>query len=139
MTLLLKPVVICPLRSASTAALDAQASTWCESRVDDVVMTWSFVSVPAASSVTDAVLSDNLSNTALAPEFLPDVVGEYVLSLNISDGQVSSNQDFVVVTSYAGDAPPTADCGGEYSGMIGEVVTLRWNRLCRSRRSTVNL
>ena len=105
-------------------SLDAQASTWCESRLDDVVLTWSFVSVPTGSLVTDSVLSDNLSNTALAPEFMPDVVGEYVLSLNISDGQVSSNQDFTVVTSYAGDPPPTADCGGSYSGMIGEVITL---------------
>ena len=107
-----------------TVSLDAQASTWCDSRLDDVVMTWSFVSVPSSSLVTDASLSDNLSNTALAPEFMPDVVGEYVLSLNISDGQVSSNQAFIVVTSYAGDPPPTADCGGSYTGTIGEVITL---------------
>lgn len=104
--------------------MDGSESTWCDSRLDDVLINWSFVSVPLLSSVTDSSFSDNQSNTALAPEFLPDVIGEYVVSLGISDGQFSSNQDFVVVTSYAGDAPPAADCGGNYVSSIGDVVTL---------------
>lgn len=106
------------------SVLDGQASTWCESLVDEVTLTWSFVSVPALSTVSDSSLSDNRSNTAVTPQFLPDVVGEYVLSLVVSDGQSNSNQDFVVVTVYAGDAPPVADCGGEYSSTIGDIVTL---------------
>jgi hypothetical protein len=85
---------------------------------------WTFVSVPTDSSVTDGSLSDNRSRDSIAPQFLPDVVGEYVLSLQVQDGYTSSTEAFVVVSVQAGDLMPSADCGGPYNGQIEEIVTL---------------
>jgi hypothetical protein len=107
-----------------TATISASDSTWCDGRDEGVTVNWSFVSVPSESSVTDGSLSDNRSRESIAPQFLPDVVGEYVLSVQIQDGVSSSSEAFVVVTVQAGDLMPTADCGGPYSGRIQEMVNL---------------
>ena len=54
--------------------------------------TWSVVSQPAGSS-------SSLSDTATAsPSFTPDVAGDYVFSLVVSDGDATSASDNVVVT-----------------------------------------
>ena len=104
--------------------LSASESSWCEGRAEDVTVNWTFVSVPSESSVTDGSLSANRTSESIAPQFLPDVVGEYVLSLQVQDGVASSNEAFVIVTVQAGDLMPTANCGGPYTGRIEELVTL---------------
>lgn len=107
-----------------SAVLDGSASSWCSTYEEDVILTWSFVSVPSDSAVNENALSANRTNAAVSPQFVPDVIGEYVLSLQVSDGTVVSNIDYVVVNVVAGDAPPVADCGGSYEGEIGQIVTI---------------
>ena len=104
--------------------LNGNQSTWCSSNAEDVSFIWEFSSVPSESSVNDSVLTDNQSPTASSPSFVPDVVGEYVLSLRLDDNGVSSAEDFVIVSVEAGNLVPTADCGGEYSAEVGSMVTL---------------
>ena len=112
--------------------LDASGSEWCTSVDEEVVLTWAFVSVPTESAVNDNVLSANRSNAAISPQFIPDVTGEYVLSLTIDDTEaLSSNADgpvidYVVISIVPGDAQPTASCGptGTYQGEIGLGVVL---------------
>jgi hypothetical protein len=104
--------------------LNGSASTWCADYADDIVFTWGFVSVPPESGVTEASLSANRSIAAISPQFTPDLNGEYVMSLQITDGINASNTDYVVIGVVAGDNPPTADCGGSYEGEVGQLVTL---------------
>ncbi|MBM74427.1 MAG: hypothetical protein CMK59_03430 [Proteobacteria bacterium] len=107
--------------------LDGLSSEWCSSRQDEGEYHWSFVAIPADSAVTEQSLSDNKSSTASAPKFLPDVSGEYLLSLVIELEEYSSDVDYVVVSVEAGGNAPVASCGGDdgfYSGEIGSVVTL---------------
>jgi len=104
--------------------LDGSASNWCLEYEEDVVLTWEFVSVPASSVVNENALSENRTNAAISPQFIPDVIGEYVLSLEINDGIASSNVDYIVAHVVAGDTAPTADCGGVYSGEIGQLVII---------------
>ena len=106
------------------AVLNGASSSWCSDYDEDVVFTWSFVSVPSESSVNENSLSVNRSAAAVTPTFTPDVTGEYVLSLQVNDGIEASNIDYVVVNVAAGDSAPVADCGGSYEGEIGSVVTI---------------
>ena len=95
--------------------LNGTQSTWCSSNTEDVSYIWEFASVPSDSSVNDSVLTDNQSPTAISPAFVPDVVGEYVISLRLDDNGVISAEDFVIVSVAAGNLEPIADCGGEYT------------------------
>ncbi len=107
--------------------LNASNSQWCSDYDDNVVFIWAFVSVPPQSAVTEDSLSANRTIAAMSPQFTPDVTGDYVISLQVSDGLSVSDADFVVVEVVAGDAPPVADCGGEggsYQGDMGQLVTL---------------
>ena len=104
--------------------LNASNSSWCSDYDDNVVFIWSFVSVPALSAVTEDSLSANRSIAAMSPQFTPDVTGDYVVSLQVSDGLSVSDADFIVIDVVASDATPTANCGGNYEGEIGQLVTL---------------
>ena len=106
------------------ASLNGADSEFCDRYADQIAFTWDFVSIPSDSSINNSALSDNQSPTAITPAFIPDVVGEYVVSLQISDGENVSNEDFVVLSVQAGNAAPNADCGGAYSAEIGQLVTL---------------
>ena len=61
---------------------------------DTLTLAWSFVSVPSASSLTDADLSDT---TADEPTFSPDVAGEYDISLQVTDPDGDTASDGVVI------------------------------------------
>lgn len=104
------------------ATLDGSASTVC--LTDDRTWSWSFEAVPTDSAIDDSAFSDNKTMTASAVAFTPDVPGDYVISLVVSDGEKTSTPDFVVVTVVAEDAPPIADCGSNVAGTVGERATL---------------
>ena len=65
---------------------------------------WRFVSVPAASSLgNDEIFDEALPNA----RFMPDVAGDYVLALDVSDGEDSdSDQVAVMVTEEPQDDQP---------------------------------
>jgi len=73
--------------------LDGSLST--DANNDLLTYFWSFTSIPNGSS---AVLLNELTET---PSFTPDVSGEYVISLTVNDGDVSSVVDSVVVFAEA--------------------------------------
>jgi hypothetical protein len=73
--------------------LDGSLST--DTNNDLLTYFWSFSSIPNSSS---AVLLNELTET---PSFTPDVSGEYVISLTVNDGDVSSVVDSVVVFAEA--------------------------------------
>ncbi len=102
----------------ATATLDGSASTVCDTTVDQALYTWTFEQVPTGSAIDVTALSDNASNTAIAPVFAPDATGDYVLALVVSDPNGESSADYVVVSVVSGDQPPTADCGPDITGTV---------------------
>lgn len=82
---------------------------------------WSFEAVPISSNADVETFGSN-NGTAMAVDlsFLPDVVGTYVLSLTVSDGEGVSNADYTVVTVTSDNQVPTADCGADAWGDVNE-------------------
>ncbi|MBI4868383.1 MAG: hypothetical protein HY816_15665 [Candidatus Wallbacteria bacterium] len=73
--------------------------------------TWSFSSVPAGSSIANTSLSPNAN--AATPTFTPDLGGNYLLSLVVSDGTLSSAPSTVNVTAALNKIPiATAEANG---------------------------
>ncbi|MGD0015381.1 MAG: PKD domain-containing protein, partial [Bryobacteraceae bacterium] len=70
---------------------------------------WTFSQTPADSLLTSATIAN--AATAHA-QFVPDVAGDYVLALQVSDGQLAS-QATVTVHAFSGNVPPNADAGAD--------------------------
>jgi hypothetical protein len=78
-----------------------------------VSYSWAFVSRPGGSAAA-------LTNpTTVNPTFTADVEGDFVLSLTVSDGLLTSDPDYVTVTARTGQKP------GLYSGTTsqGEAIS----------------
>lgn len=106
----------------TTVTVDGSGSTVC--LTDAHNYTWAFEAVPTDSTIDESALSDNKSATAVTVAFTPDVPGDYVLSLQVSDGEHTSPSDLVVITVTSEDLPPVADCGSNTAGKVGERTTM---------------
>lgn len=85
---------------------------------DTLTYKWSFVSKPKQSKA----LLDN--SDTVAPEFKADTAGDYVVKLVVSDGQLSSKADNVVVSVSKANARPTANAGKDQQVTAGAKVVL---------------
>lgn len=73
---------------------DLYAGLSIDSSGDRLSYTWSLVSAPPTSLLVAGVL--NTSETSVQYNFIPDVSGNYTLSLTVSDGALSSTSEFVI-------------------------------------------
>ncbi|MGH8534071.1 MAG: tandem-95 repeat protein, partial [Gammaproteobacteria bacterium] len=62
---------------------------------------WTFVSVPPTSTITDANLS---GATTATPSFTPDVTGQYLLRLDVTDGDLTDTDQVLVTANVAPNA-----------------------------------
>ena len=83
---------------------------------DALTYSWSLLSAPAGSS---ASLS---STSAQQPSITPDVAGDYVVQLIVSNGTLTSAPAHVTVSTVY--APPVANAGAPQSANIGTAATL---------------
>ena len=79
---------------------------------DLVSFLWEFYSLPEGSS---SVLSNS---TTVAPTFMPDLDGTYVLMLQVHDGNSFSRPDYVTITVSTFNAPPVADAGIDRKSVV---------------------
>lgn len=103
--------------------LDGTGSLFCARYADSAVYDWNFVSVPAGSAVDGTALTDNRTIDAVKPSFVPDVAGDYVVELRVSDESAESAPDYAVMSISVGDAAPVADCGPDLTGAVGASLT----------------
>ncbi len=85
---------------------------------DSLSYSWLLVSKPAGSS---AALSNT---TTLTPSFTPDVDGDYVIQLFVSDGQSTSIPDVVVLHRTLKNLKPVAVNSTPLTGITARQVTL---------------
>lgn len=80
--------------------LDGLGSYDPDNRPQPITYQWSFVSVPAGSSLTNASLTGVSTSSAA---FTPDLTGSYVIQLTVSDGQdvVTDNMAITVIQPKA--------------------------------------
>ena len=97
-----------------TTHLDGSGST--DDDGDPLSFQWTFTSLPTGSG---GALSDP---TAVAPTFVVDIVGTYVVQLIVNDGTVDSAPDIVTITTA--NSPPVADAGPDQSVQVTDTVQL---------------
>ena len=98
--------------------LDGSASS--DPEDDPITYAWEVVSVPGGSSIT--VLTNAATEN---PSFTPDVVGDYVVRLQVTDTYGNDSQwvsATITVNPVATNQPPVADPGGPYTGLVGDVI-----------------
>ena len=106
------------LQIGETAVLDGSASS--DANGDALTYAWSVTAQPSGSA---AAVTDGTQPVA---RFVPDLPGDYTLSLVVNDGTVASAQDTVQLTVVASGSnrAPTADAGIDQNVSVGTVVTL---------------
>jgi chitodextrinase len=104
------------VRQGATVTLNGSGSS--DPDGDALGFNWSLTSIPAGS---DAVLSDP---NIIGPDFVADLVGNYVAQLIVNDGEFNSVPDTVMIIVTLDAALPQADSGGPYSGFVDEPITL---------------
>lgn len=85
---------------------------------DELAYAWSIESRPSGS---EASLADA---AAEATTFTADIVGEYVVQLQVSDATETGEPDSVMITAEASNVAPVANAGQDQNVFTGEVVTL---------------
>jgi len=105
------------VRSGTTVMLDGSGSFDDNTDTPLLQYAWSFKSAPDGSAVT---LTG--ANT-MTPSFTPDLAGNYVVQLVVTDSDGLSSQPSQVTIGE--NLPPTASAGQDQLVMVGEPVTLR--------------
>ena len=88
----------------STVTLNGAASS--DANGDALTYSWTLTSKPAGSTAALA------NATSVNPTFVPDVAGNYVASLIVNDGKVSSSAGTVTLTAAVANVAPVANAGG---------------------------
>lgn len=96
--------------------LDGSASSDVDG--DRLRFDWSLLSRPDDSS---AVISRPRS---VRPQLITDTAGSYVAQLIVSDGELDSDPDTVLIRSNLASLPPIADAGENRSARVGETLVL---------------
>lgn len=98
-------------------ALDGSGSL--DANGDPITYSWAVLSIPAGSAAALQPLND------VQPDFTPDVAGDYVFGLTVTDSNAaSSSEDDITVTVNVGNVPPVADAGPDQNVATDALVTL---------------
>lgn len=102
--------------TGATVTLDGSASF--DPEGDSLTYAWSLTGTPAGSS---AAIS---SPTSPTPYLTPDLDGSYSVQLIVTDGNLASAADTMVVIAATGNRPPVANAGPDQSVATGATVNL---------------
>ena len=84
---------------------------------DDLTYQWSLTTPNASSAALNSII-------AVTPSFTTDIEGEYVATLVVSDGELTSPPDDVRVVVTSDNIPPVARAGSNRDVLIGAPVEL---------------
>lgn len=108
-------------QTGTVVVLDASASNDPDNGPQAMTFSWFFNSVPVGSALTNA----NIANVnGVVATFTPDADGGYSLTLEVSDGE-ATNQDQVLITALTPpNVPPNADAGSDQNVNADTIVNL---------------
>ncbi len=104
-----------------TADLDGSGSSDPDEGPEPLSFSWRFLSTPAGSALTDA---DIVGADSVQPSFTPDVLGDYILELQVFDGEDPGTDQVMVTALAVPNEPPVADAGPDQNVETGEQVDL---------------
>lgn len=96
--------------------LDGSGST--DEDGDTLQYAWTLAEVPTGSATR------LLNSTRVDPEFMVDVEGIYKVDLVVSDGELTSEADRVVISGVSRNTAPTANAGSAQTVTVGDMVRL---------------
>lgn len=106
--------------TGSTVILDGTGST--DANGNRLTYTWNVRSAPTGSRVNTVFPEAGAGGKA---SFVADKAGNYVVSLVVNDGQLSSNMSVVTITAGPVDlTAPIADAGDNVTATVGSSVAL---------------
>ncbi|MEM9102306.1 MAG: PKD domain-containing protein [Pseudomonadota bacterium] len=88
---------------------------------DALIYDWKLVSQPAGAN------TELDKANSVMPEFIPSVIGQYVIQLIVNDGKINSDNDTVIVNAVklpVSNRKPTADAGPDQIQNLGSTFTL---------------
>ncbi len=85
---------------------------------DAIFFSWFLIQKPSSSSISLSGTNDQTLS------FVPDVEGQYIFELVVSDIKGASSSDRVTVTAISGNATPVADAGQDRIIEVGNEVVL---------------
>ncbi len=124
------------INPGSAAVLDGSASSDADNGPRPLAYLWRFVSVPTGSRLTDGAIS---GADTVSPSFLPDVVGTFVLSLMIFDGEEAGFDNVAVTVKINSPPNPAPSSGGvceintdfplrgQVSDRDGDMIDYEWS------------
>jgi len=96
--------------------LDGSASS--DADLDSLSYDWTLISKPPISS------ANLLASNSATPTFTADVDGDYIVTLRVNDGELTSQAVNVTIVATTNNRPPIADAGNNQSVTTGDVVSL---------------
>jgi hypothetical protein len=106
--------------TGATVYLDGSGSYDADNVPEPLSYLWSFDSVPGRSFLTDDLLTNR---DKVSASFIPDADGSYIISLNVSDGDLSS-KDTVQIMATTPNVPPNANAGSDITIWLGQVANI---------------
>ena len=100
----------------ATTSLNGSNSS--DANGDSITYSWKLLTIPAGSNATLA------NATSVNPTFVPDIAGNYVVSLTVNDGSLSSAASTVTITASTTNIAPIANAGNSQSVVTGSTVHL---------------
>jgi len=100
--------------------LDGSASNDPDDGPEPLGFLWSFLQLPAQSALGDA---DIAGGDQAQAQFTPDVVGDYLVNLQVLDGEDADDDQALILVSVA-NVPPNADAGADRDVALGEQAFL---------------
>jgi hypothetical protein len=107
-----------------SASLDGRGSY--DPDGDALTYHWSFEYTPDGSTLNamEAPFSANMTVEASTTSFSLDAVGTFVIALQVHDGRVFSDPDYVIIVSDDPESVPVAAAGEDTVAGVGDTVTL---------------
>jgi hypothetical protein len=106
--------------TGQTVYLDGSGSNDPDNGPQPLSYLWSFVGVPQGCLLSD---NDISNRNMLLASFVPDVDGTYMIKLTVSDSELASTDD-VVLISTTPNVPPNANAGADITITFGQTAIL---------------
>lgn len=99
--------------------LDGSGST--DENNSQLTYIWNITDKPDGSNIE---LNEPFTSTESNASFTPDFIGDYIISLTVNDGELTSNIDNIIITAVSANIAPIANAGEDQTIETGSTIAL---------------